>query len=763
MSKFKLKVPRTWQLPAVAMLIGILASVITLQADDIEVAVRMLFHKPKGNAEALPPDVRRQEFYQRSAVANFYNTFDTSAYDWLFERRGPHKTSPPNIPEVVIIQIDATAIKNMETQNGIRYPFPRRVHGELVRRLKRAGAAVIGLDITFTAPSEYNRSQQDPDDDREFAKALRDAENVVLAAKFLTSRRQNANVEETGSDFPINVFVSDKSDPRDAPIRNSARASRPADIPTDNKDGAIRRFHLSASHGDPDDLTVRRDYLGFAPTVAALYWMNTQPNRPKFQTIQQRAMDEELAKEIINGKFLGKQLRFLRPTVQSYGETPELPPVGIPDRDLHIQSMPPLDRMYAEKLAKTKESNSLTICFAGYPSPSSCSLMSYDQALDPANEAALKSLVNGKIVLVGSMLAEEHADAQSTPLKFESDEVEGESGVYGKRFGVDVHANIIHTLLSGHYYRTLDDSRQTLLVWTLGIVVSLITVRFRPVRAFPIMVLLFVGIFMMLLFAFNRYYVIQPSHIVTVTLLSYLTNSVYFYGVENRRVQKVRGRFQRYVGKRVLQTILDTDFVFRTVEKRYCTIMFTDVQGFTSLSEKVSPEEIVALLNKYLDQMAEIIEKYNGTLDKIMGDGIMAYFGAPMPVDKHEQNAVQCAIEMQYAMQMWRSVSDAQGVPPLKVRIGINAGEVVVGEIGAREQVGFTVIGDAVNTAARLEPLNKEYGTQILISEQVKNNLDDSIQTEFVGELEIRGRKEGIRAYSVPVPETKEASKTASP
>ena len=186
-----------------------------------------------------------------------------------------------------------------------------------------------------------------------------------------------------------------------------------------------------------------------------------------------------------------------------------------------------------------------------------------------------------------------------------------------------------------------------------------------------------------------------------------------------------------------------------TVEQRYLTIIFTDVQGFTSLSEKMSPHEVVETFNRYLNEMVDIIDKHGGTLDKIMGDGVMAYFNAPLPVEHHEQRAVECALEMQAAMRSWRELSESLGLPPLKVRIGINAGEVVFGEVGAKRQLGYTVIGDAVNSAARLEPLNKEFGTEILISEAVLAKLDGTIETKYVGELAIRGREEGIRAYSV--------------
>jgi adenylate cyclase len=404
------------------------------------------------------------------------------------------------------------------------------------------------------------------------------------------------------------------------------------------------------------------------------------------------------------------------------------------------------------------------------------------EVMAPDNSQLLTEWFHDKIVLIGSWSIEEH-DYVSTPLirtaldraasgadgdrRVEKPTAGlGESGTSkigyhggvaeengafesGYRFGLEVHANAIHSLLDRHYYQDFDERKRVMLVWMCGLITALLVARLRPVRALPAIVALLGIIWWFVFFSFRFYVFLRPIQIGLATVLAYGLETVYFYGVENRRAVRARNTFQRYVGPRVMASVLDTNFKPGSVEQRHLTIMFTDVQGFTSLSEKMPPQEVVATFNRYLNQMVEIIDKYGGTLDKIMGDGVMAYFNAPLPVEHHEQKAVECALEMQAAMRSWRELAESLGLPPLKVRIGINCGDVVFGEVGAKRQLGYTVIGDAVNAAARLEPLNKEFGTEILISEAVLSELDGTFETHYVGELAIRGREEGIRAYSV--------------
>ena len=377
------------------------------------------------------------------------------------------------------------------------------------------------------------------------------------------------------------------------------------------------------------------------------------------------------------------------------------------------------------------------------------------------NESELGGWFRDRVVLIGNWNATDQ-DFYSTPLiRRVADSVGAEDRQINEinaqvletegdhRYGVEVHANIIHTLLAHHIYRDFEDPRRIALVWLCSLITALLVARLKPVLAlFPIAALL-LGIALIVTASFSYYVFLRPVQIGLAAICAYGLESVYFYSVESRSARRARTTFQRYVGPKVMERVLDTDFKPGTVEQRHLTIMFTDVQGFTSLSEKMSPREVVETFNRYLNEMVDIIDKHGGTLDKIMGDGVMAYFNAPLPVEHHEQKAVECALDMQAAMRSWRELSESLGLPPLKVRIGINSGDVVFGEVGAKRQLGYTVIGDAVNTAARLEPLNKEFGTEILISEAVLNQLDGTFETHYVGELAIRGREEGIRAYSV--------------
>jgi adenylate cyclase len=709
----RLSVSRAWRSTLVAVAIGLLAPAAVLTAPYAEA---LATRKPLDDAPTT------------TASQGLIDKLDTVLYDDLFLLRGPHERrninstdQAPSIKDVVIVALDdngITSVNDLYKRIGAHYPFPRRVYADLVRKLKVAGATVVGLDILFTGPSSYNASDSNRDDDRAFADAIKQCGNVVLACKFGNSQLQREAVITQPQDFPVEE------------LRNAARAVCPVDLPKDNLDQYVRRFDLTdLGPEDPALPTNGKNYPTFAAEIAALHLQQSPYGDPAMSDVTANEFDEHTLREFQLGRFGGQPAYFHRED--------------------------------SETLA---DDHSISICYAGYPGPTTCAVRSIGDVLDPANGRQLSSWFGGKIVLVGSW-SDADQDFVSTPLIARSNEQASPGGPgrgalqtalnvgqYAEsdhRYGVEVHANIIHTLLAHHYYRDFDEGRRVALVWLCGLVTALLVVRLRPVRALVPMVATAAVMVGLVIFSFQHFIFLRPVQIGLATLLAYGMESVYFYTVEDRRARRARSTFQRYVGPRVMEQVLDTDFKPGSVDQRHLTIMFTDVQGFTSLSEKMSPRDVVETFNRYLNQMVEIIDKHGGTLDKIMGDGVMAYFNAPLPVEHHEQRAVECALEMQSAMRSWRELSESLGLPPLKVRIGINAGDVVFGEVGAKRQLGYTVIGDAVNAAARLEPLNKEFGTEILISEIVLKELDGSFETHYVGELAIRGREEGIRAYSV--------------
>ena len=221
-------------------------------------------------------------------------------------------------------------------------------------------------------------------------------------------------------------------------------------------------------------------------------------------------------------------------------------------------------------------------------------------------------------------------------------------------------------------------------------------------------------------------------------------------GVEQLNMQQARTMLSRYLPGGIVREMLKDPMVAQLGAKRAeVTILFSDIRGFTSTSEKLPPEEVVGMLNEYLTVMTEVIFKHEGTIDKFEGDAILAFFGAPQAHDDDPQRAVRTAIEMRDELAglqaRWRSRTQED----LKIGIGINTGPVMVGNIGSQRRMDYTIIGDAVNLASRLQDLTKEKGALILISGAVRSNLDDNVEVRSLGETPIRGREQAVDLYEV--------------
>jgi class 3 adenylate cyclase len=208
--------------------------------------------------------------------------------------------------------------------------------------------------------------------------------------------------------------------------------------------------------------------------------------------------------------------------------------------------------------------------------------------------------------------------------------------------------------------------------------------------------------------------------------------------------------FQRYVSAHIVDQILESSQPVNLMgEKRNVSILLSDIRGFTSLSEQLEAEELVSYLNAYFSEMIEIILEHEGTLDKFMGDAILALFGAPLGHDDDSLRAVKAALAMQEKLKGLNEFWMKNGKPGIKVGIGISTGEVVVGNIGSEKRLEYTVIGQDVNYAQRIEQLTKELRADILISEQTYEETKEHVTVEKFGPLTIRGKKEPITVYAV--------------
>jgi adenylate cyclase len=221
-----------------------------------------------------------------------------------------------------------------------------------------------------------------------------------------------------------------------------------------------------------------------------------------------------------------------------------------------------------------------------------------------------------------------------------------------------------------------------------------------------------------------------------------------YVGVERKR-RYLKEAFSHYLSPQVAKKILqDPERLSLGGQRVHATVLFSDLAGFTEMSERLEPEEVVSVMTRYMTEMTKIIFKYNGTLDKFIGDAVMAVWGTPTDDEDQALHACMAAIEMQRRTQTLADEILIQGYR-LSMRIGINTGIVMAGNMGSEERFDFTVIGDNVNIAARLEGLNKVYGTRIMMSEATQAKLDGRVMSRELGSVKVKGKKQAIRVYEL--------------
>jgi class 3 adenylate cyclase/CHASE2 domain-containing sensor protein len=333
-------------------------------------------------------------------------------------------------------------------------------------------------------------------------------------------------------------------------------------------------------------------------------------------------------------------------------------------------------------------------------------------------------------------------------------DVAGKAVLIGDAQSLAWQAPALQALMHDRIVRPVGDAWNYLLCLLAGLITGLVFWFGRPMAglagAFGLTVLLAVVNVVLFRNADAWYWLLGPSAAAGLTGLACGTVA----GIERFRQHRRVARFFRpYVSPQTVQALLRDPENLPTLksERRVVTVLFSDIAGFTSISERLPTEEVVQLLNEYLTAMTRIIFQNNGTLDKYIGDEVMAVFGNIGPNNPPDDayRAVKSALEMQVELGYLQEKWLAEGIVPLQIRIGINSGEALVGNIGSPQQMDFTVIGDMVNTAKRLEGLNKAYNTNILISQATYNYVKEKVETRFLGPAPIKGRHEPVPVYGL--------------
>ncbi len=320
--------------------------------------------------------------------------------------------------------------------------------------------------------------------------------------------------------------------------------------------------------------------------------------------------------------------------------------------------------------------------------------------------------------------------------------------------GVEVHANAIATLLTGTDLRDAPRGIGAAAILFMALATGFILqAKLHPLLKVALLALLAGGYFFAAYEVFLRMRVVMiiasPMLVVVGAGVTGITLQLIAEQLEKRRVRQT---LEKYVSKPVADEILKHGNEFEQSlggERKRVTILFSDVRGFTTMSEQLSPVEFVAQLNEYFTEMVDCVMKHDGTLDKFIGDAIMAVWGAPLGHDPKEEawRAVQSAYEMRERLAILQKRWNELGKPPINIGIGINHGEVVVGNIGSLQRMEYTVIGDPVNVASRVEGLNKEFKTDILLTESVYELVKERVEVEAKGEIAVKGRAKKVGIY----------------
>ncbi len=320
--------------------------------------------------------------------------------------------------------------------------------------------------------------------------------------------------------------------------------------------------------------------------------------------------------------------------------------------------------------------------------------------------------------------------------------------------GVEIHATVIENVISGKFLRRDEWVFRLIEVAFLiafGVLFSWLLNRYKLTLGLWVTLLSMLGLLVADYFLlFQRGYLIQMVLPEMQLIVLFLGIAVYRYATEEREKGKIRQAFQFYLSKDVIESVLQDPAKLKLGgERRELTVLFSDIRGFTTISEGLDPEALTNLLNEYLTPMTELVFSHKGTLDKYMGDAIMAFFGAPMPYAEHPHMACRTALAMMEELKRLREGWKARGLPLIDIGIGLNTGVMSVGNMGSANRFDYTVMGDNVNLGSRLEGTNKQYGSHIIISEFTEAAVHADFTCRELDSVQVKGKHEPVRIYEL--------------
>lgn len=629
----------------------------------------------------------------------FVRTIEMKSYDWRIRQTADPASARRDI---VMVAIDESSIRKLDPLVG-RWPWPRMVHSVLLDFLSRAPAKAIIYDVIFSEKDLHSYSiagqpWTGAESDAALVEATRKAGNVVHVADVVADATEGDQATG-GAAFATPYRLTGPIERRTTlvpPFPELAAASRALghNLVILDPDGPVRRL--------PPFVNARDQFVPSLATAAAMLVDGLSPSDVRLD-----------AGQLALG---GRRV----PLVAQ--ELPDF--YGVKQKGSRM-----LVRFPGGVLNDGKPT---------YAEYSFYDLFYSEQQLQEGQKPLVDPLrFKDAIVLVGTT-APGLSDLFTVPFQ------------EGKMPGMQVHASALDNILNAAHVAPSSRWLDVLLLLGGSMAAGMALSRLGVWPGLAVSSGLLLGLLAgsVALFSAGTWIpLVVPSAGLVVAAFGGVG---YQYLVEGREKRKVKGLFARYVPKDVCDQLMANPALARLGgQRREMTVLFSDIRGFTTFSEQGTPEQIVAQLNEYFERMVQVLFEHHGTLDKFVGDAVMALFGAPLEDPIHADNAV-CA-----ARAMIRELDDLNkgwaraGRPTLDIGIGVNTGDMVAGNIGASTIMSYTVIGDAVNLGARLESLNKEYGTHIIISEATRTRLKGRYDIRGLGDVVVKGKTRSVAIYEV--------------
>jgi adenylate cyclase len=638
----------------------------------------------------------------------FLQAVEVRLYDLHFKLRGTQHQAGDR---VVIAAIDEKSLAALG-----RWPWPRSLMADLIRKLSADGAKIIAVDILLSEPEvsgelhaattlserlrtlglggsaagsavqqELDRFAREADHDRQLAEAVRDSGRVILPIVFeVGPDRSGPPPEPSGTSFKSALMSFRHYDQRGLYPPPTARRATPP-IPA-LADAAQALGHVTML-ADRDG-TTRWEAVAF------------EDQGHYYPSLAVQAV------RLANG---------VEPTklTLDFGRDLTIGSTSIP--------LDPRDRM-----------------LINYAGPGGT--FRHLSAVDLLTGKVPPEAVRDRIVFVGATAAGTY-DLRVTPT----------SPIMP---GVEKHANVAANILSGRFLRRPDWVELVELAGILffPLLLAWLLPRLRPAVSVGAVALVWAGLFGVVHLAFRGGLWLPVVYPTLALGLTFLGITVYRLLTEERQRLWTKRAFQQFVSPEVVERLMDNPAALQFGgEMRNLTVLFSDIRDFTPYTERHPPQEVVQMLREYLTRMVDQVLAQQGTLDKFIGDGVMAIFGAPVPLPDHAERACRAALGMTRELKALQAKWVSEGREPFRIGIGINTGDMMVGNLGSEQLFDYTVAGDGVNVGARVESLNKEYQTEtsIIISEATYLAARDVLDVRRLGEATVKGKTLPIVVYEL--------------